>query len=348
MPASGRRRQRLQVYRRASVVRRQATSLKVRASAVASMASAHRALVGDRLASAQASRARLRGLLHEVREACATRPNTVLTPSARRRAPWPPTSSDRHADGHLDKLHALFAATRDDGVRAELAAAYDSFAVKMARRFPSRRETFEDLVQVARIGLLHALDRYEPDRGRPFLVFARVTISGELRRHVRDHTWGMRVPRSLQERYLEVVRAVDDLTQSGGRSPRIDEIVARVGLSDEDVLEAMELGRAQRPLSFDAPAAGDDAPVLEPGTEDAGFAGVDQSDLLSGLVARLPERERLILRLRFAEEMTQAQIAARLGVSQMYVSRLLARTLTRMRSVADASRAEGGGLPRYG
>jgi RNA polymerase sigma-B factor len=233
---------------------------------------------------------------------------------------------------HLLHLHVEYAQHRDPALRTELARAYDSFALSVARQFRSRRETPEDLAQVARIGLLYALDRFEPARKVPFAPFARATIVGELKRHVRDRTWSMRVPRSLQERYLAVVRALEELTHELGRSPRIPELAARAGLTDEQVLEAIELGDAQRPLSFDAPFGDGDGPALDPASEDSEFGAVEGRALLDVLMARLSERERRILHLRFVEELTQAEIARQLGLSQMSISRLLTRILASLRT----------------
>jgi RNA polymerase sigma-B factor len=215
-----------------------------------------------------------------------------------------------------------------------LVAAYDSFALGLARRFPSRREAPEDLAQVARVGLLKALDRFEVARGRPFTAFARATIVGELKRHIRDRTWSMQVPRSLQEQYLMVARALDDLTAQLGRSPLIPELARGTGLTEEQVLEAMELGGANRLLSFDVPAGEGGGRLFDPGREDSGFAAVDRRALLGVLLARLSDRERQVLHLRFVEGRTQAEIAKQLGVSQMYVSRMLTRTLSRLRARA--------------
>jgi RNA polymerase sigma-B factor len=247
-----------------------------------------------------------------------------------------PLRTAPHTDAGPDLLEMLtkYAYTRDPELRDALLAAYDGFAVTLARKFPSRREAPEDLAQVARIGLLHALDRFEPGRGRPFTTYARATILGELKRHIRDRTWSMRVPRSLQENYLAVVRVVDELTQTLGRSPSIPEIAERAGLSEDNVLEAMELGSAQRPLSFEIPSIDPDSRAIDPGMDEPAFRSVDTRALLGVLLARLPERDRRILGLRFVDQLTQAEIAERMGVSQMYISRLLARTLARMRAWA--------------
>jgi RNA polymerase sigma-B factor len=237
------------------------------------------------------------------------------------------------AERHLDQLHGHYAATRDPKTQLELLRLYDRFALDLARRFPSRREQPEDLGQVARIGLLNALDRFEPQRERPFALFARATIVGELKRHIRDRTWGMRVPRALQERYLAVVQTADQLTQELGRSPRIDEVARQTGLSEEHVLEGMELGSAQHMMSLDAPPPDDDR-TFDPGHDDAAFSRVERQVLLGALMSRIPAREREILRLRFELELTQTEIADRMGVSQMYISRLLGRTLARLRVLA--------------
>lgn len=233
-------------------------------------------------------------------------------------------------DGDAGRLHAIYAMTRDRRLRDELLAHYDAFAVRLARTFPTRREDREDLVQVARIGLIQAVDRFDPDRQRPFVAYARVTILGELKRHVRDHTWRVRVPRALQEHYLVVLRTLDDLTQETGRSPRISEVAAGAGLSEEQVLEAMEVIHSARPLSLDLPIGGDGGWTLDPAAEDGGFGRVDDRRAITKSLNRLPERDQQILRLRFEEELTQSQIAARLGVSQMCISRVLSRALHRM------------------
>jgi RNA polymerase sigma-B factor len=283
-----------------------------------------------RRTAARRRRDLLRLSVESARQACtlpALRPNR----HGRRRRPAAP---DPQAE-RLRRLHTRYETSREHADRTALLAAYDDFALGLARRFPSRREAPDDLAQVARIGLLKALDRFEPALGRPFTAFARATIVGELKRHIRDRTWSMRVPRSLQEQYLVVVRALDDLTQQQGRSPTIPELARWTDLPEEQILEAMELGGANRALSLDVPALEGDGRLLDPGSEDYGFAGVDRRALLGTLLARLSDRERQVLHLRFVEERTQAEIAQQIGVSQMYVSRLLTRTLARMRAWAN-------------
>jgi RNA polymerase sigma-B factor len=234
-------------------------------------------------------------------------------------------------DGVREQLHQAYAASGDAAIRAELMASYDGFARSMALKF-RHRESVDDLMQVARIGLLHAIDRFDPALGRPFPLFARVTITGELKRHIRDKTWAMRVPRSLQEDYLNVMRAVDELTAEQSDSPSMEALAARCGMSVERVVEAMELRVSQRALSIDVPTGpASDDPLIELGQEDVGFCQLENRHLLAQLLARLPERDRRIVELRFLEELTQSEIAAQVGVSQMCVSRVLARTLGRLR-----------------
>lgn len=255
-----------------------------------------------------------------------------------RRSPFLPTVPGynlRHRTDPLDlvrrQLHEAYAATRNPALRDELMASYDGFARSLALRY-RHREALDDLIQVARIGLLHAIDRFDPNLGRPFPLFARITIAGELKRHIRDKTWGMRVPRSLQEDYLNVMRAVDELTAEQSDSPSMESLAERCGLSVERVVEAMELRVSQRAMSIDMPAVpGSDDPVIELGQDDAGFRQLENRQLLGHLLGRLPERDRRIVELRFIDELTQSEIAAEVGVSQMCVSRVLARTLGRLR-----------------
>jgi RNA polymerase sigma-B factor len=249
------------------------------------------------------------------------------------------TSAPRQrVDEEIARLHAAFAVTRDPRLRAELVTHYDYLARSLARRFPSRRESREDLVQVARIGLIHAVDRFDPNRNRPFVAFARPTIMGELKRHVRDHTWGMRVPRSLQERYLDVVRSVDDLTQELGRAPRIPEVAARVGLNADQVLEAIGVDSANRIQSLDQP--NDVGRRLDPGEEESGLERVEERADLAALLQSLPEGTQRVLELRFFDELSQSEIGRRIGTSQMCVSRALAKTLAGLRTIAIRSENE--------
>jgi RNA polymerase sigma-B factor len=290
-----------------------------------SVAEERRERTGDLVDEARRSLARLRENRTCLR---ATRPDGgAAAPVLPRYSPAEPDE----LDGVRRQLHEAYAATGDPAIRAELMASYDGFARSMALKF-RHRESVDDLMQVARIGLLHAIDRFDPALGRPFPLFARITITGELKRHIRDKTWAMRVPRSLQEDYLNVMRAVDELTAERSDSPSMEALAARCGMSVERVVEALELRVSQRALSIDVPTgAGSDDPVIELGQEDVGFRQLENRELLAHLLGRLPERDRRIVELRFIDELTQSEIAAQVGVSQMCVSRVLARTLGRLR-----------------
>lgn len=294
-----------------------------------------------------AGRSRNQFLLLEAREALAVlrdRRARLGPLRSATRAPSPARSpfgrpDTRTLDRDRQRLHELYARTRDPKVRDELMASYDGFARSLALKFRGR-EAVDDLVQVARIALLHAIDRFDPALNRPFPLFARITVTGELKRHIRDHTWGMRVPRSLQEDYLNVMRAVDELTSEESRSPSMEALATRCGLPLERVVEAMDLRVTQRALSIDAPAGPDlGEPVIELRHEELGFGSLENHELLRSLLTRLPERDRRIVELRFVDELTQSEIAARVGVSQMCVSRVLARTLGRLRIWARAALA---------
>lgn len=207
----------------------------------------------------------------------------------------------------------------------------------IARRFAGRGEPFDELTQVALIALSRAIDRYDAGRGSAFDAYAQATIVGELKRHFRT-TWRMRVPRSLQELYLDVRGAVDALDQELGRSPTISEIADYAGITEERVVEAMEVGRNYRLGSIEASRFGDEAFELpELGHEDVGLQSLEDRHTVAFLLERLPERERSILRLRFWDELSQSEIATRMHVSQMHVSRLLSRSLARLRMVAEQS-----------
>ncbi len=237
-----------------------------------------------------------------------------------------------------DLLTELAALPADDPRREEtrnrLVTLHRPLVEHLARRFRNRGEPYDDLVQVATIGLIKAIDRYDPDRGVEFSTYATPTIVGEIKRWFRDKGWAVRVPRRLQELRLAIGSATGALTQEFGRSPTVTELAERVGASEDDVLEGLESAAAYSTLSLDAPDAGEaDGPsVLDMlGSEDAALEGVENREALKPLLAGLPERERRILLLRFFAGMTQSQIAAEVGISQMHVSRLLARTLARLR-----------------
>ncbi len=219
-------------------------------------------------------------------------------------------------------------------IRSQLVTIHQPLVEHLARRFRNRGEPYDDLVQVATIGLIKAIDRYDPARGVEFSTYATPTIVGEIKRWFRDKGWAIRVPRRLQEMRLEIGSATGALTQELGRSPTVAELAERIGASEDEILEGIESAAAYSTLSLDAPEGSEsDGPsVLDMlGAEDEALEGVENREALKPLLAGLPERERRILLLRFFAGMTQSQIAAEVGISQMHVSRLLARTLVRLR-----------------
>ncbi|MCW6006832.1 SigB/SigF/SigG family RNA polymerase sigma factor [Micromonospora sp. CPCC 205371] len=235
------------------------------------------------------------------------------------------TYADRVAG--LEKTDAVRRTERD-----RLVAAAMPFAGRLARRYRGRGEPLEDLEQVARLGLLKAVNGYDPARGS-FTGYAAITITGELRRHFRDRTWGVHVPRRMQEMSLEVSRVVGDLTRELSRSPTIAEVAHRIGVGEDDVLVALETATAYAPVSLQAPTAGDSGTPLADliGGLDVDLSAVDDRVTVSSLLCRLPVRERRILAMRFYGNRTQSDIATELGISQMHVSRLLSRALTWLR-----------------
>jgi RNA polymerase sigma-B factor len=226
--------------------------------------------------------------------------------------------------------------------RDELVARHLGLAQSLASRYANRGEHLDDLVQVAMIGLVRAAERFSPERGIQFSTFATATILGELKHHFRDTRWSVHVPRSVQEAYLRVKEATDSLSQEVGRSPSLLEIADRAGLSEEQVVQALEAGLAFRMASLDAPLdEGGAGAVDHVELESNDLERVEQRQLLNPLITRLPERQQRILRLRFEQDLTQREIAAVLGMSQMHVSRLLSRSLAQLRMWSVQADAEG-------
>ena len=218
-------------------------------------------------------------------------------------------------------------------LRDEIVTEHLGLAYALARRYVRRGEPLEDLEQVATLGLLKAVERYEPDFGSAFSSFAAPTIIGELKRHFRDHGWAVRVPRALQESALSYSKVVGDLTSELGRSPKIEEVAATMGTDTDSVLEAMEANRAFSAHSFDAPTGEGGLTLADAmGDPDPAMAELEHELVANDLLASLPDRERVIVQLRFFDGLTQSEIAARVGVSQMHVSRLLARALETLRA----------------
>jgi len=239
----------------------------------------------------------------------------------------------------LRRQFEAYARDREPATRDQLVAAHLRLAAHLARRFDHRGVPFDDLMQVASLGLVHAVERFEPERGLEFSSFATPTIVGELRRHFRDKGWAVRVPRRVQELHVRINRLASDLTQQLGRSPTIAELASAARTSPEEVLEAMEAAQAYRSASLDAPGVDRDegSDATDPSAEvDATLFQVDDKLVVDRLLANLAPREQLMVRLRFYEEMTQTEIAERLDISQMHVSRLLTRCLEQLRALLEA------------
>jgi RNA polymerase sigma-B factor len=219
-------------------------------------------------------------------------------------------------------------------IRGELVELHLPLVEYLARRFRNRGEWLDDLTQVATIGLIKSIDRFDLERGVEFSTYATPTIVGEIKRHFRDKGWAVRVPRRLQELKLALTKAIGDLAQKEGRAPTVAEIAAHLQMTEEEVLEGLESANAYSTVSLDAPDSGDDdAPAVAEslGMLDEALEGVEYRESLKPLLEQLPSREKRILLLRFFGNMTQSQIASELGISQMHVSRLLARTLAQLR-----------------
>jgi RNA polymerase sigma-B factor len=229
----------------------------------------------------------------------------------------------------------------DVGARDELVRRSLPLARRLARRYQHPNESLDDLVQVASIGLMKAIDRFDPELGTAFTSYAVPTILGELKRHFRDNGWGLRVPRGMQERAIKVSQAGSELAGRLGRAPTVAELAEELEASTEEVLEAMEAIAAYEPVSLDSkpPAADGDAGATyaeRVGTEDGGYEFVEYGAAIASTLREMPERERLILHLRFVGDLTQSEIADRIGVSQMHVSRLIRRALSKLRTAAEA------------
>ncbi len=208
-------------------------------------------------------------------------------------------------------------------------------ADRIARHYGGRGEDIEDLTQVARLGLVKAVNKFDPSKGSHFVAFAVPTMMGEVRRHFRDHGWSMHVPRRLKDRHGHITRATMELTQTLGRAPTAGQLADVLGISREDIVDSMLAAEAYRVHSIDAPvSSGDSAPRMVSdtvGDVDFEFDRITDQETVRPMLAALPERERTVLYLRFFESMTQSQIAERIGVSQMHVSRILEKTLRELR-----------------
>jgi RNA polymerase sigma-B factor len=229
----------------------------------------------------------------------------------------------------------------DLAAREDLAQRFLPLARDLALRYTYTDEPFDDLLQVASLGLIKAIDRFEPERGTKFSSYAAPTILGELKRYFRDKGWALHVPRDLQERTLAVNRETETLSKELGRSPRVSEVARALGCSAEDVLEAQEAAASYEAASLNAPTSRDDDEAAELvdllGAEDHTYELVESRDAIASTWRALPEVERTVLELRFLHDMTQREIGERIGYSQMHVSRLLRRALTRLETAAAAA-----------
>ena len=239
----------------------------------------------------------------------------------------------------LRELHRRYQQATDpaerDRIREQLVPGYESLVYFLARKFQNRGEPLEDIVQVGFLGLIKAIERFDPDLGNEFTTFATPTIAGEIKRYFRDKSWAIRFPRRLQELYQQVMRVNEEMKNQLNRQPTVTEIAERLNVSADDVLEAMELGPAHTPLSIDATIGtdGDEGrQVAETiGGEDVNLDRVEMRDVLQRAMQHLTPRERAIMAMRFYDEMSQSEIAKRLGISQMHVSRLQRAALEQLR-----------------
>jgi RNA polymerase sigma-B factor len=244
-----------------------------------------------------------------------------------------------------DELLRRFARTRDPAVMEEIVRRFMPFARSLALRYRGGTEQMDDLVQVANLGLVQAIERFDPDRGAAFKSFAAPTILGELKRHFRDRVWNLRLPRGLQERILKLESAATELTGKLERPPTVRELAEALKMDETEVLDAFEAIQTRRTLSFDQPVTVVGTPEEgtvgeQVGTDDPHYEGVEDLAAVQASLPGLTEREVLALRLRFVEDLTQSQIAERIGCSQVHVSRILRGALQRLRDRAEPEAEE--------
>jgi RNA polymerase sigma-B factor len=240
----------------------------------------------------------------------------------------------------LRALHRRYRETTDpaekERIREQLVNAYHDFVYFLARKFQNRGEPLDDIVQVGYLGLIKAIERFDPDLGFEFTTFATLTVAGEIKRHFRDKGTAIRFPRRLQELHQSVVRVNEQMKNELGREPTVAELAERLGVTPDDVTEAMEIGPAYVPLSLDQPVASGDgqdsrAIAEQIGSADPELDRVEMRDVLDRAMEHLTPRERAIMAMRFYEQMSQSEIARRLGISQMHVSRLQRAALEQLR-----------------
>ena len=233
--------------------------------------------------------------------------------------------------------------TGNPALREYLVRRHEGLVRHVARDYLSSGESYEDIVSVGNLGLVHAVDRFDPERGTKFATFAVPTIKGEIRRYFRDRTWGVRVPRRIQELSMRARQVSEELTQQRGRSPTYSELAQELGVPEEEVIEALEVGRQYDLLSIDAAddQDGQEDAISEAertGAPDMNIEELGERDQVLRALAQLPDRERVIIVLRFFQDMSQQEVGDRLGISQMHVSRLQHRALARLRQILSKQR----------
>ena len=259
------------------------------------------------------------------------------------------SSTDGPDRERLRALHRRYKETADpaekDRIRDELVRGYESLVYFLARKFQNRGEPFEDIAQVGFLGLIKAIERFDPALGNEFTTFATPTVAGEIKRYFRDKGWAIRFPRRLQELHQQILRVNEQLKNELNRQPTVPEVAQRLGVEPDDVLEAMEMAPAMTPASLDATttAGGDDdggrALAESIGGEDPSLDRVEMRELLQRAMQHLTPRERAIMAMRFYDEMSQSEIAKRLGISQMHVSRLQRAALEQLRQYLPSEAA---------
>ncbi len=256
------------------------------------------------------------------------------------------SSSRARSEEDAERLFQEYKTSRDLAIRDRLVIMHENLVRFLAAKFANRGEPLEDLVQVGTIGLINAIDRFEPERGTKFSTYATPTVVGEIKRHFRDRAWNLKVPRWLQELNLQVMKANELLSQQYGRSPTIAEIAEHVGASEAETLDAMELGNAYETVSLDTKLTfeGETAPLTlndSIGANDTGLQKINEYDDLKVAVEALEDREKMIIYLRFFHDLSQTEVADRLNISQMHVSRLQHKALRRLKDLM----AEDDSLP---
>ena len=244
----------------------------------------------------------------------------------------------RPSAAETETLFREYRRAGSDAVRERLIMAHMNLVRFLARKFANRGEPVDDLIQVGTIGLIHAIDRFDPERGIRFATYATPTIVGEIKRYFRDRGWAIKVPRRLQEVNLAANKALDTLTQGLERAPTVKEVAEKIGSTEEETLEAMELGHMYELVSLDGEMGSDDDEARTAladyvGREDEDLEAVQVKSRLQDALSRLPQRERTIVKMRFFDGLPQTEVAKRLGISQMHVSRLQHKALDRLRQI---------------